>query len=171
MCFNTRICSIISLIMSIYIYFNNGDSDLVSYYHDIQGFLSYLGEIPYHCIDSLLSYILEKPYQCINHNENYDKPYQCIYDESYFTQNILFLKSSNKHTGEKISTSLGLLAVHTGRLGRKAIHSKSVHSKNLYALKTLKIYIILHTGNMLTQEYILYSIGRSMFTTHHEYVR
>ena len=114
---------------------------------------------------------MEKTYQCINDNEKSDKPYQCIYDESYFTQNILFLKSSNKHTGEKISTSLGLLAVHTGKLCRKAIHCMSVHSKKIYVLKTFKIYIILHTGNIPTQEYILYSIGRSMFTTHHEYVR
>ena len=134
--------------MFIYIYFNNGDSDLVSYYHDIQCFLSYLGEKTYHCIVSFVSYILEKTYQYINKNEKYDKPYQCIYDESCYTQNILFLKSSNKHTGDKISTSSCLLAIHTGRLGRKAIHCKSVHSKNLYVLNTFKKYIILHTGNI-----------------------
>ena len=98
------IYSLISLLMSMYIYFNNCDSDLVSYYHGIQLFLSHSGEKSYHCTVSSVSYILEKTYLCINDNEKSDKPYQCIYDESCVTQNIVMLKFSNKHTREILST-------------------------------------------------------------------
>ena len=166
------IYSLISPLMSIYIYSNNCDSDLVSYYHDIQFFLSHSGEKSYHCIVSSVSYILEKTYQCINNNEKSDKPYQCIYDESCVTQNIVMLKFSNKHTGEILSTSACLLVIHIrGKFSRKTMFCKAAHSKNLYLLNTPISIIIIHTENIRTQVYILYRIGRSMYTTHYEYVR
>ena len=159
--------------MFIYIYFNNGDSDLVSHYHDIQFFLAQPGEKSYYCIVSLVSYILEKIYQCKNNNKKSDKSYQCIYDESCVTQNIAMLKFSNKHTGEILSTLAYFLAICiTGKSSRKTMFCKSVHSKNLYVLISPKIIIIIYTENMSTQVYnILYRIGRSMSTTHYEYVR
>ena len=166
------IYSLITLIMSIYIYSNNCDSDLVSYYHDVLFFLSHSGEKSYHCIVSSVSYILEKTYQCINDNEKSDKPYQCIYDESYVTQNIGMLKLSNKHTGEILSTSASLFAIHIrGKSNRKTMFYNVAHSKNLYLLNTPISIIIIHTENIHTQVYILYRIGRSMSITHCEYVR
>ena len=166
------IYSLITLLVSIYIYSNNRDSDIVSYYHDIQFFLSHSGEKSYHCNVSSVSYILEETYQCINNNEKSDKPYQCIYDESCVTQNIVMLKFSNKHTGEILSASACHVAIHIrGIFSRKIIFCKAVHSKNLYLLNTPKIKIIIYTENMCIQVYILYRIGRSMSTTHYEYVR
>ena len=166
------IYSLISLLMSMYIYFNNCDSDLVSCYHDIQLFLSHSGEKSYHCTVSSVSYILEKTYLCINDNEKSDKPYQCIFDESYVIQNIVILKFSNKHTGEILSTSTSLLVIHIrGESSRKTMFYKAVHSKNLYLLNTTISIIIIHTEDIRTQVYILYRIGRSMSITHYEYVR
>ena len=166
------IYSLFSQIMSIYIYSNNCDSDLVSYYHDVLYFLSHSGEKSYHCIVSSVSYILEKTCQCINNNEKSDKPYQCIYDESYVTQNIGMLKLSNKHTGEILSTSASLFAIYIrGKSNRKTMFYNVGYSKNLYLLYTPISIIIIHTENIHTQVYILYRIGRSMSITHCEYVR
>ena len=115
---------------------------------------------------------MEKTYQCINDNEKSDKPYQCIYDESYVTQNIGMLKLSNKHTGEILSTSASLFAIHIrGKSNRKTMFYNVGYSKNLYLLNTPISIIIIHTENIHTQVYILYRIGRSMSITHCEYVR
>ena len=82
------------------------------------------------------------------------------------------LKLSNKHTGEILSTSASLFAIHIrGKSNRKTMFYNVGYSKNLYLLYTPISIIIIHTENIHTQVYILYRIGRSMSITHCEYVR
>ena len=193
--------SIVTLIMLLYICFSTGDMDSVNKYYDIQCFpshlgekpfccivstvsyilvktnecknlLSYLGEKPGHCIVSMVPHILGKTYQCRNINNKCDKLYQCIYDETYFIQNIVFLKCSCKHTGERTFILFGLLTIYKrGILGRNKMHSKPCHNRIRYAFNISNIHILLHTDLMLDLVYILYRIGRSIFITLLPHVR